>query len=156
MRAELANINHCAVPFLSRAVVSFSWYNNILVCYRYRKEISKIEVMKRIFYKVGGDHFGNLLSTELERYMDSKYYWSSYFSMYSENGIQMRVFRRSANARLKNMEYIFCFWEPIAISANTFPEISYVVKSKRSEYSNNLNVLTIWESLYMNRASQSK
>ena len=28
MRAELANINHCAVPFLSRAVVNFSWYNN--------------------------------------------------------------------------------------------------------------------------------
>ena len=112
--------------------------------------------MKRIFYKVGGDHFGNLSRTELERDMDSKYYWNSYFSMYRENGIQMRVFKRSANARLKNMEYIFCFWEPIAISANTFPEISYVVKSKRSEYSNNLNVLTIWESFYMNRASQSR
>ena len=26
MRAELANLNHCAVPFLSRAAVNLSWY----------------------------------------------------------------------------------------------------------------------------------
>ena len=25
MRAKLANLNHCAVPFLSRAVVSLCW-----------------------------------------------------------------------------------------------------------------------------------
>ena len=30
MRAELANLNHCAVPFLSRAAVKLSWYNIIL------------------------------------------------------------------------------------------------------------------------------
>ena len=29
MRAELADINHCAVPFLSRAVVNLSWYDDI-------------------------------------------------------------------------------------------------------------------------------
>ena len=31
MRAELANLNHCAVPFLSRAAVNLSWY----VCTKY-------------------------------------------------------------------------------------------------------------------------
>ena len=28
MRAELANLNHCAVPFLSRAAVNLSWYDS--------------------------------------------------------------------------------------------------------------------------------
>ena len=28
MRAKLANINDCAVPFLSRADVNLSWYDN--------------------------------------------------------------------------------------------------------------------------------
>ena len=28
MRAELPNLNHCAVPFLSRAAVNLSWYNS--------------------------------------------------------------------------------------------------------------------------------
>ena len=27
MRAELASLNHCAVPFLSRAAVNLSWYD---------------------------------------------------------------------------------------------------------------------------------
>ena len=27
MRAKLASLNHCAVPYLSRAVVNLSWYN---------------------------------------------------------------------------------------------------------------------------------
>ena len=26
MRAELANLNHCAVPFLNRAAVNLCWY----------------------------------------------------------------------------------------------------------------------------------
>ena len=26
MRTELANLNHCAVPFLSRAAVNLCWY----------------------------------------------------------------------------------------------------------------------------------
>ena len=30
MRAELANLNNCAVPFLSRAAVKLSWYDIIL------------------------------------------------------------------------------------------------------------------------------
>ena len=30
MRAELANLNVCAVPFLSRAAVNFCWYYYIL------------------------------------------------------------------------------------------------------------------------------
>ena len=29
MRAELANLSHCAVTFLSRAVVNLSWYDII-------------------------------------------------------------------------------------------------------------------------------
>ena len=29
MRAKLANLNHCAVPFLSRAAVNLSWYDRI-------------------------------------------------------------------------------------------------------------------------------
>ena len=29
MRAGLANINHCAVPFLRRAAVNLSWYDSI-------------------------------------------------------------------------------------------------------------------------------
>ena len=31
MRAELANINHCAVPFLSRAAVNLSWYDSTYI-----------------------------------------------------------------------------------------------------------------------------
>ena len=27
MSAELANLNHCAVPFLSHAAVNLSWYD---------------------------------------------------------------------------------------------------------------------------------
>ena len=27
MHAELANLNHCAVPFLSRAAVNLTWYD---------------------------------------------------------------------------------------------------------------------------------
>ena len=30
MRAELADLYHCAVPILSRAVVNLNWYDNIL------------------------------------------------------------------------------------------------------------------------------
>ena len=34
MRAVLANHNHCAVPFLSRAAVNLNWYDiNIIVQY---------------------------------------------------------------------------------------------------------------------------
>ena len=33
MRAELANLNHCAVLFLSRAAVNLSWYDSILYVY---------------------------------------------------------------------------------------------------------------------------
>ena len=33
MRAKLANLNHCAVPFLSRAVVNLSWYDRTLYTY---------------------------------------------------------------------------------------------------------------------------
>ena len=29
MRAEIANLNHCAVPFLSRADVNLIWYDSI-------------------------------------------------------------------------------------------------------------------------------
>ena len=29
MRAELANLDHCAVLFLSRAIVNLSWYDSI-------------------------------------------------------------------------------------------------------------------------------
>ena len=39
MRAKLANLNHCAVPFLSRASANLSWYYNIIyVC------VSKFEM----------------------------------------------------------------------------------------------------------------
>ena len=27
MRAEVSNLNHCAVPFLSRAAVNLNWYD---------------------------------------------------------------------------------------------------------------------------------
>ena len=30
MRAKFANLNHCAVPFLSGAVVNLNWYNSTL------------------------------------------------------------------------------------------------------------------------------
>ena len=30
MRAELANLSDCAVPFLSRATVNFSWYDSTM------------------------------------------------------------------------------------------------------------------------------
>ena len=33
MRAELANLNHCAVPFLSRAVVNLCWYGVTYILY---------------------------------------------------------------------------------------------------------------------------
>ena len=36
MRAELANLNHCAVPFLSLAAVNLCWYNySKCYCYCY-------------------------------------------------------------------------------------------------------------------------
>ena len=38
MRAELPNLNHCAVPFLSRAAVSLSWYD-IISQYTYYKHV---------------------------------------------------------------------------------------------------------------------
>ena len=28
MRAELADLNYCAIPFLSRAAVNLSWYDS--------------------------------------------------------------------------------------------------------------------------------
>ena len=31
MRAELPNLNHCAVPFLSRAAVNLSWYDSTTI-----------------------------------------------------------------------------------------------------------------------------
>ena len=33
MRAKLANLNNCAVPFLSRAAVNLCWYHYILYFY---------------------------------------------------------------------------------------------------------------------------
>ena len=32
MRAELANLNHCAVPLLRRAAVNLSWYDSTCWC----------------------------------------------------------------------------------------------------------------------------
>ena len=32
MRAKLVSLNHCAVPFLSRATVNLSWYDSIYNC----------------------------------------------------------------------------------------------------------------------------
>ena len=32
MRAKLANLNHCAVPFLSRAAANLCWYYNTAGC----------------------------------------------------------------------------------------------------------------------------
>ena len=33
VRAELANLSHCAVPFLSRAAVNLSWYDSTFLHY---------------------------------------------------------------------------------------------------------------------------
>ena len=33
MRAELANLNHCAVPFLRRAAVNLCWYITVDTLY---------------------------------------------------------------------------------------------------------------------------
>ena len=38
MRAELANLNNCAVPFLSRAAVNLSWYHSTLITTTTRTE----------------------------------------------------------------------------------------------------------------------
>ena len=37
MRGELANLNNCAAPFLSRAGVNLNWYDSITdnIYYRY-------------------------------------------------------------------------------------------------------------------------
>ena len=35
MRAKLANLNHCAVPFLSCAAVNLSWYYYTYACKNY-------------------------------------------------------------------------------------------------------------------------
>ena len=40
MRAELASLNHCAVPFLSRTAVNLSWYYST----------AKVASQKVIFY----------------------------------------------------------------------------------------------------------
>ena len=36
MRANLANANHCAVPFLSRAAVKLNWHDSIVYSIKYR------------------------------------------------------------------------------------------------------------------------
>ena len=41
MRAELANLNHCAVPFLSRAAVKLSWYDSSLLTHNIVSTILK-------------------------------------------------------------------------------------------------------------------
>ena len=41
MRSELANLNHCAVPFLSRAAVNLSWFNYSRVAYIYVRSRAK-------------------------------------------------------------------------------------------------------------------
>ena len=35
MRADLASLNHCAVPFLSRAGANLCWYHYITKIYMY-------------------------------------------------------------------------------------------------------------------------
>ena len=48
MRAELANLNHCTVPFLSRAAVNLCWYyyttfeGQLPLVYRYISQRTKI------------------------------------------------------------------------------------------------------------------
>ena len=42
MRAQLANLKHCAVPFLSRAAVNLSWYDSIV----------DIDIYKKVFIKI--------------------------------------------------------------------------------------------------------
>ena len=42
MRAELASLNHCAVPFLSRTAVNLSWYYST----------AKVGSQKVIFYAI--------------------------------------------------------------------------------------------------------
>ena len=40
VRAELANLNHCAVSFLRRAAVNLSWYDSIY--YSYTRTIREV------------------------------------------------------------------------------------------------------------------
>ena len=40
MRAELANLNHCAVPCLSCAALNLSWYDSTALSPRNRKGLS--------------------------------------------------------------------------------------------------------------------
>ena len=49
MRTELANLNHCAVPFLSRAAVNLSWYYLTLYTVIYGTKFSEL---KKEFYPV--------------------------------------------------------------------------------------------------------
>ena len=59
MRAELANLNHCAVPFSSRAAVNLSWYDSTLysvytLLYKYKPRTTltpKVKILLLIVAK---------------------------------------------------------------------------------------------------------
>ena len=55
MRAELANLNHCAVPFLSRAAVNLSWFDSILYFLHGAFYIVRMYTVQCTLYNTGKD-----------------------------------------------------------------------------------------------------
>ena len=52
MRAELTNLHHCAVPFLSRAAVNLCWYDSITppcTVLRLTVEVTFIKALTPVF-----------------------------------------------------------------------------------------------------------
>ena len=62
MRPELASLNHCAVPFLSRATVNLCWYYiSNLYEYFYDEYIFQVLQQCRLFINDNNDYIiGNL------------------------------------------------------------------------------------------------
>ena len=68
MRAELANLNHCAVPLLSRAVVNLSWYDNI---YFSQKQLPRKMKSRLVIIDCAGYNFWQLFCGECMYYLRS-------------------------------------------------------------------------------------
>ena len=52
MCAELANLNHCTVPFLSRAAVDLSWYDSRYTLHMHNKRPFVLAAHMSMFYAV--------------------------------------------------------------------------------------------------------
>ena len=61
MRAKLANLNHCTVPFLSRAVVKLSWCDSAIIIYLIMSCVL-FQIVKSVTRVDQLEHYGSVLA----------------------------------------------------------------------------------------------